>query len=101
MSSDIVPILLFYKSVCPLFSLTKKAQRKKLGKKETPKREFRTLRSATRAPRPRLRHLLEKAAENLISFALKGSVCPPHSLSFFLTLKNIDSRARPLNGMSG
>ena len=49
-------ILILY----PLFSLTPQAQRKKLGKKETP-RKFRSLRRATRGAAPRPRSLFEKS----------------------------------------
>jgi hypothetical protein len=50
----------------PLFSLTPSAQRKKLGKKETPEKEFRRLRTATTARALDRRSLFEKATQKLL-----------------------------------
>ena len=53
-------------TVCPLFSLTQEAQRKKLGKKEMPQKEFRSLRRATNAPRVGSAPPFEKGGRKLL-----------------------------------
>jgi hypothetical protein len=53
-------------TVCPLFSLTLEAQRKKLGKKEMPQKEFRSLRRATNAPRVGSAPPFEKGGRKLL-----------------------------------
>ena len=56
-------------------------------KKKAPIRGFRRLRTATRAPRPRLRRLLKKAGENfhcfVYSLSCKATVTPQDSLKTF------------------
>ena len=83
----------------PLFLLTKKAQKKKLGKKKSADGGVRLLRKARRAARPPRRHLLKKVDENFSSFKCgsKGGKNLPPFIEVFEGFGELFSKSSPKN----